>query len=196
MKHRRVVYRRKTAETDIEVEMDLDGCGVFSIATGLSFLDHMLELLARHSAIDLVVRARGDLDVDHHHTVEDVGLTLGTALDRALGDRRAITRYGWASIPMDDALTQGALDLGGRPYLVYSVANRKKKILDFDLGLVEEFFRAFVVQARMNLHVAQLYGTEPHHAYESMFKAVARALRMAVARDPRNGGVPSTKGRI
>ena len=196
MKHRRATYRRKTAETDIRVRMDLDGSGAFSVRTGLPFLDHMLELLARHSAIDLEIEARGDLAVDYHHTVEDIGLSLGTALDRALGSRSGISRYGWAAVPMDDALTQVALDLGGRPFLVYHVANKRKKILDFDLGLIEEFFRAFVVQGRMNLHIAQLYGTEPHHAYESIFKAVARALRMACAPDPRSPGVPSTKGRI
>lgn len=196
MKHRRASYRRKTAETDIRVQMDLDGSGAFAVRTGLPFLDHMLELLARHAVIDLAIEAKGDVAVDYHHTVEDIGLSLGTALDRALGNRRGINRYGWAVVPMDDALTQVALDLGGRPFLVYHIANRRKKILDFDLGLVEEFFRAFVVQGRLNLHIAQLYGTEPHHAYESVFKAVARALRMACAPDPRNRGVPSTKGRI
>ncbi|MGQ9663205.1 MAG: imidazoleglycerol-phosphate dehydratase HisB [Kiritimatiellia bacterium] len=196
MKHRRASYRRKTAETDIRVQMDLDGSGAFAVGTGLPFLDHMLELLARHAAIDLAIEAKGDLAVDYHHTVEDIGLSLGAALDRALGNRSGINRYGWAVVPMDDALTQVALDLGGRPFLVYHIANRRKKILDFDLGLVEEFFRAFVVQGRLNLHIAQLYGTEPHHAYESVFKAVARALRTACAPDPRNRGVPSTKGRI
>ena len=196
MKNRVGKVQRKTGETNIAVELDLDGTGTFAVETGLPFLNHMLELLSRHASIDMRIKASGDTDVDYHHTVEDLGLVLGEALDKALGTRRGIARYGWCLIPMDDALSRAVVDLGGRPYLVYQHANRKKKILDFDLGLVEEFFRAFVVQGRMNLHVAQLYGAEPHHAYESMFKAVARALRMACRPDERQRGVPSTKGRI
>jgi imidazoleglycerol-phosphate dehydratase len=178
------------------VDLNVDGRGLCRIATGMPFLNHMLELFARHSLADLRLKASGDLDVDLHHAVEDIGLALGTAMDKALGDRKGIARYGWSYAPMDDGLTRAVVDLGGRPYLVYEVANRRRKILDFDLKLIEEFFRAFVVQGRMNLHVAQLYGDEPHHAYESLFKAVARALRMACALDPRERGIPSSKGRI
>lgn len=196
MKKRTASLKRKTRETDIRVELNLDGSGMSSIMTGMPFLDHMLELMARHSLIDLKVRAVGDLKVDYHHTVEDLGLTLGTALDRALGARRGIGRYGWCLLPMDEAMSQVAVDLGGRPYLVFQMATRRRKILDFDLGLIEEFFKALVVQGRLNLHVAQLYGAEPHHAYESVFKGLGRALRVACAIDPREGRVPSSKGRI
>jgi imidazoleglycerol-phosphate dehydratase len=196
MKHRSAAIHRKTRETDIAVSLDLDGQGLSRVRTGMPFLDHMLELLARHSLIDLDVRAGGDLDVDYHHTVEDLGLVLGSALDKALGERKGIARYGWSLVPMDESLCRSSVDLGGRPYLVYRVANRARRIRDFDLKLVEEFFRAFTVQARMNLHVEHLYGGEPHHAYESMFKAVARALRMACAVDARVKGVPSTKGSL
>jgi imidazoleglycerol-phosphate dehydratase len=196
MKARKAIVKRRTRETDIAVELNLDGKGKSRIRTGLAFLDHMLELLAKHSLIDLTIRAKGDLKVDYHHTVEDLGLVLGTALDKALGDRKGIGRYGWCLIPMDEALAGVAVDLGGRPYLVFDVTTRKKMIRDFDLGLVEEFFRALVVQGRMNLHVTQFYGEEPHHAYESIFKAVARALRQACSPDPRVKGVPSSKGKI
>ena len=196
MKARTARVARKTRETDITVEVNLDGSGQYRVETGLPFLNHMLELLSKHSLIDLVIRAKGDLAVDYHHTVEDIGLALGTALDQALGTRCGIGRYGWSLLPMDDALSRVAVDLGGRPYLVYNIANRKQKILEFELILVEEFFRAFVVQGRMNLHIEQLYGKDPHHAYESVFKALARALRLAVTRDPRVKGVPSSKGKI
>jgi imidazoleglycerol-phosphate dehydratase len=196
VKKRTASLKRKTRETDIRVELNVDGSGQSSIMTGMPFLDHMLELTARHSLIDMKIRAIGDLKVDYHHTVEDLGLTLGSALDRALGDRRGIGRYGWCLLPMDEAMSQVAVDLGGRPYLVFHMANRRRKILDFDLGLIEEFFKALVVQGRMNLHVAQVYGAEPHHAYESVFKGLGRALRAACAMDPREGRVPSSKGRI
>lgn len=194
MKQRTARVKRETRETRIEVEINVDGTGKHEIDSGLPFLNHMLELFARHSLIDLRLKAGGDLAVDYHHTVEDIGLCLGSALDRALGDRAGITRCGFALVPMDEALSRVVIDLGGRPYLVYEVACKRGKILDFDLGLVEELFRAFSVQARMNLHAAQLYGKEPHHAYESLFKALARALRVAVARDPREKGIPSSKG--
>jgi imidazoleglycerol-phosphate dehydratase len=156
----------------------------------------MLELLSRHSLADLRIAARGDVDVDYHHLVEDVGLAMGRALNEALGTRRGIQRYGWATVPMDESLSRAAVDLGGRAFLFYRVANRARKILLFDLRLIEEFFRAFVTEARMNLHVEHLYGDEPHHAYESVFKATARALRMACSLDPREKGVPSSKGQI
>jgi len=196
MKKRIASIQRTTKETNIAVQLNLDGSGTAAIATGLPFLNHMLELLAKHSSMDVAIRAKGDLAVDYHHTVEDLGLALGATLNHALGDRRSIGRYGWCLLPMDETLSQVALDLGGRPFLVLQMACRKKKILEFDLGLLEEFFRAFVTEARMNLHIHQLYGSEPHHAWESVFKGVARALRPAVALDPRVRGVPSSKGRI
>ena len=196
MKTRKAAIKRRTKETDIAVSINLDGNGRSSIRTGMAFLDHMLELLAKHSLMDLTIRAKGDLKVDYHHTVEDLGLVLGTALDKALGQRKGIGRYGWCLIPMDEALAGVAVDLGGRPYLVFDVTTRRKMIRDFDLELIEHFFRAFVVQARMNLHVTRFYGDEPHHAYESVFKAVARALRQACAPDTRMKGIPSSKGTI
>lgn len=187
---------RKTRETDIAIEINLDGSGRAKVKTGIAFMDHMLELLARHSMIDMQIRAKGDLDVDYHHTVEDLGLALGSALDKALGDRKGIGRYGWCMMPMDESLCRVAIDLGGRPYLVLKVATKAKKILKFDLGLVEEFLRAFVTNARLNLHIDQVYGQEPHHAYESVFKGLARCLRVACEPDKRCKGVPSSKGRI
>lgn len=187
---------RKTRETNIAVSLTIDGAGRYTVDTGIPFLNHMLELFAKHGLMDMTVQARGDIDVDDHHTVEDLGLVLGDALDQALGDRTGIVRYGWSYVPMDDALSRAVVDLGGRPYLVYDVANRTRRIKDFDVLLVHEFFQAFSVKARMNLHIAQLYGKEPHHAYESMFKAVARALGMACRRDARVVGVPSSKGAI
>jgi len=196
MKKRTAKVVRKTKETDISVELNLDGKGAYSVQTGMPFLNHMIELFAKHALIDLKLKAKGDLEVDYHHTVEDVGLTLGEALDKALGDRKGITRYGWCVMPMDDALSRVALDLGGRPYLVLEIANKKRKIRDFDLDLIKEFFRAFTLQSRMNLHVRQMYGQDPHHAYESVFKGLAKALSMAVTRDPRVKGVPSSKGKI
>jgi len=194
MKPRQVCVKRVTRETRIQVKLNLDGVGRGDIRSGLPFLDHMLQLLARHAMIDLTLRAKGDLAVDDHHTVEDIGLCLGTAFDQALGARKGIVRYGVAYVPMDEALSRIVVDLGGRPYLVYQVATRRRKIRTFDVTLIEEFLRAFSVQARMNLHVAQLYGEEPHHAFESVFKGLARALRMAVAIDPRERGIPSSKG--
>lgn len=196
MKKRTAVVDRKTRETDISVNLVIEGAGRYKVDTGLPFLNHMLELFAKHALLDLTVRARGDIEVDYHHLTEDLGLVLGDAFDKALGDRTGIVRYGWSYIPMDDALSRAVVDLGGRPYLVYDVANRVRKIRDFDVILVHEFFQAFTVKARMNLHIAQLYGKEPHHAYESLFKAVARALSAACQRDPRVVGVPSSKGAI
>ncbi len=194
MKKRTATITRKTRETEIRVSVNLDGKGRCRISTGMPFMDHMLELLGRHAMIDLDVRAAGDLAVDYHHTVEDLGLTLGAALDKALGERKGIGRYGWCILPMDESLSMVAIDLGGRPFLVFETANRARYIRDFDLGLIEEFFRALVIQARMNLHARQLYGKEAHHAHESVFKCVARALRMAVAKDAKDRRVPSSKG--
>ena len=191
---RATMLERNTRETQIRVELDVDGTGQYAIETGIPFFNHMLELFAKHSLFDLNLKATGDLDVDDHHTVEDVGLALGDALNAALGDRKGIERYGFALLPMDETLARVALDLGGRPYLVMEMATRRKFIRTFDLGLLEEFMRAFSTQARMNLHIAQLYGKDPHHAYESVFKGLARALRMAVRRNPREPGIPSSKG--
>jgi len=196
MKKRTAAISRKTRETEIAVSLNLDGTGVYSVSTGIPFLDHMLELFSRHSLIDLNVKATGDLAVDYHHTVEDLGLVLGTCFDQALGERKGIRRYGWCQLPMDESLAEVAVDLGGRPFLVWSIANKKKKIRDFDVKLLEEFFRAFVMQAKLNLHVRHLYGDEVHHAYESVFKGFARALRAASETDPRDKGIPSSKGVI
>jgi len=187
---------RKTKETNISLTLNLDGRGTHKNDTGIPFLDHMLDLLSRHSLIDLKTRAQGDLKVDYHHTVEDVGLVLGQALNKALGTRRGIVRYGSCLMPMDEALSRVAIDLGGRPFLVYNLSTRRRKIRDFDVQLIEEFFRAFTTEGRLNLHVEQLYGKDIHHAIESVFKGVARALRAAVAKDAREKGVPSSKGKL
>jgi len=195
-KSRTATETRATRETQIRIGVNLDGTGVYAVDTGLPFLNHMLELFSRHSLIDLQLKATGDLDVDYHHTVEDVGLALGTAIDRALGDRKGIRRYGFFYVPMDESLCRVVVDLGGRPYLVKNMVCRKRKLLDFELALFDDFFQAFVVQARMNLHIEQLLGQEAHHAYESVFKALARAMRMALEADPRDAGIPSSKGRI
>ena len=195
MNNKRIAsVERNTTETRIKLELDVDGGGVYEIDTGIPFFNHMLELMTKHALFDLKLKCTGDLDVDYHHTVEDVGLALGDALNQALGDRKGIHRYGFSLLPMDETLSRVVLDLGGRPYLVYEMANKEKKILEFDLSLLGEFLRAFVTQARMNLHVAQLYGADAHHAHESVFKGLARALKMACTRDPRVKGVPSSKG--
>ncbi|MFT5473098.1 MAG: imidazoleglycerol-phosphate dehydratase [Candidatus Promineifilaceae bacterium] len=196
MKPRTANVKRTTRETDISVKVNLDGTGKSSISTGIAFLDHMLEILSRHSLIDMTIKASGDLAVDYHHTVEDLGLTLGDALNKALGDRKGIVRYGSSYVTMDEALSRVAIDLGGRPYLVKSMVCRKKKLMELELGLFDDFFQSLSVQARMNLHIDQLKGVEAHHAYESVFKALARALRMASERDARDKGIPSSKGAI
>ncbi len=194
MKQRKAIVKRNTRETQIRIELNLDGNGTYTIETGLPFFNHMLELFAKHSLFTLKLKATGDLDVDYHHTVEDVGLALGDALNQALGDRKGIERYGFSLMPMDETLSRVAVDLGGRPYLVFNMTNKKKKILDFELSLLGEFLRAFTTQARMNLHIQQLYGQDAHHAYESVFKGMARAMKTACRRDPRVKGVPSSKG--
>ncbi len=196
MKLRKAKVVRKTKETDITVELNLDGTGKYQIKTDIGFMDHMLELFSKHSLIDLKIRAKGDVHIDYHHTVEDVGLALGEAVNKALGTRKGINRYGSSCIPMDESMSRAVVDLGGRPCLVRSAVCKKKKILEFDLSLIGEFLEGFVVQARMNLHLDQLKGVEAHHAYESMFKALARAMRQACERDPRNKGLPSSKGKI
>ncbi|MGI5868315.1 MAG: imidazoleglycerol-phosphate dehydratase HisB [Kiritimatiellia bacterium] len=184
---------RKTKETAIRLSLDLDGAGVSTVSTGIGFLDHMLTLLSRHSLINLDVECKGDTEVDYHHTVEDVGLAFGSALDEALGERRGIRRYGFFLLPMDESLAQVALDLGGRPFLAYANGVKSSFVRDFDTGLFEEFFRAVCVNARMNLHI-RVEGNEAHHAIEGVFKGFARALRAAIERDPRDGAIPSSKG--
>jgi len=187
--------KRKTKETDIEVAVDLDGTGASAVATGIGFLDHMLDLLARHSRIDIRVKALGDLHIDQHHTTEDTGIALGQAVRQALGDMKGITRYSDVHVPMDEALTRVAIDISGRPFLVFRVAFGRDKVGAFDTELVREWFQAFAMNAGITLHVETLYGANDHHIAESCFKALARALRGAVAIDARAAGdVPSTKG--
>ena len=189
--------KRATKETAIEVELDLDGRGAANIATGIGFLDHMLELLARHSRMDLTVRAKGDLHVDHHHTTEDAGIAIGQALRQALGDMRGITRFADVHVPMDETLTRVALDISGRPLLVFKAEFTRDKVGSFDTELVEEWFRAFAVNSGVTLHVTTIYGSNDHHIAESCFKGLARALRAAVAIDSRAANeVPSTKGSL
>jgi imidazoleglycerol-phosphate dehydratase len=193
---RRATVARKTKETDIHVELNLDGRGRSEIATGIAFLDHMLELFAKHGFFDLTVRARGDLEVDYHHTVEDVGLALGQALREALGDKTGIRRFGEATVPLDEALVTAVVDLSGRPFLAYEVRLRQAKIGTFDVELIHDFLLAMTNQAAMNLHVRMASGRNPHHIVEAGFKALARALDLATQRDPRVIGVLSTKGTL
>jgi imidazoleglycerol-phosphate dehydratase len=194
---RKAMVKRTTKETDVAVTVDLDGRGEAAIATGIGFLDHMLDLLARHSRIDMTVKAAGDLHIDHHHTTEDVGIALGQAVKQALGDMRGITRYADVHLPMDEALTRVAIDISGRPFLVFKSAFSRDKIGTFDTELVREWFQAFAMNAGVTLHVETLYGTNDHHISESCFKGLARALRAAVTVDPRaKDEVPSTKGSL
>jgi imidazoleglycerol-phosphate dehydratase len=194
---RKASVKRKTKETDVEVVVDLDGTGASSISTGVGFFDHMLDLLARHSRIDLTIKAKGDLHVDQHHTTEDVGIALGQAVKQALGDMKGITRYASVHMPMDEALTRVALDISGRPFLVFKAEFGRAKIGEFDTELVQEWFQAFTMNAGVTLHVTTLYGSNDHHIAESCFKGLARALRAAVAIDPRAANeVPSTKGTL
>jgi imidazoleglycerol-phosphate dehydratase len=187
---------RKTAETDIRLRVDLDGSGQADVETGVGFLDHMLTLLARHSVVDIFVDAKGDLHVDQHHTVEDVGICLGQAVKQALGDKAGIRRYGHFTLPMDETLATVATDLGGRCAFVFRADFPSAKIGDFDTELVAEFWQAFAANALCNLHIFVHYGRNSHHISEAIFKATARALRMAVETDPRMTGVPSTKGTL
>src|SRR4051794_1883451 len=194
---RKASLRRTTKETDVEVAVDLDGSGIATIATGIGFLDHMLDLLGRHSRIDLKVAATGDLHIDQHHTTEDVGIALGQAVKQALGDMRGITRYADVHLPMDEALTRVAIDISGRPFLVFKAEFTRDKVGTFDTELVQEWFQAFAMNAGVTLHVTTLYGSNDHHIAESCFKGLARALRAAVAIDPRAANeVPSTKGSL
>jgi len=193
---RRAEIERNTRETKISLSLDLDGSGEGTVDTGIGFFNHMLELLKKHALLDLSVKAAGDLDVDYHHTVEDVGLVFGQALNQALGDRRGIVRYGFASIPMDEALCEASIDLGGRPFIVFSSGKKHMMVRDFEVKLLEEFFRAVSVEGRMNVHLREIYGDEAHHVCEGVFKSFARALRQAVSKDPREKGIPSSKGTI
>ncbi|MFW5641851.1 MAG: imidazoleglycerol-phosphate dehydratase HisB [Roseicyclus sp.] len=194
---RRADIVRKTAETEISVSIDLDGTGAYANETGVGFFDHMLDQLARHALIDLGVRAKGDLHIDDHHTVEDTGIALGQALAQALGDKRGIRRYGAFHLAMDDALVRAALDLSGRPYLAWDVEMPTAKIGSFDAELVREFFQAFSTHGGITLHVTRLAGINGHHIAEAAFKAVARSLREAVEPDPRvSDAIPSTKGAL
>lgn len=194
---RRATVTRKTDETDIEVALNLDGTGVFDNQTGVGFFDHMLDQLARHALIDMTVRCAGDLHIDDHHTVEDVGIAIGQALTQAVGDKRGIVRYGSCLLPMDDALVRAALDLSGRPFLVWNVDLPTPKIGTFDTELVREFFQALATHGGITLHVDKLHGLNSHHIAEAAFKAVARALRVALEVDPRSAGaIPSTKGAL
>ncbi len=188
---------RATAETDIALSLDLDGSGQAEIDTGIGFLDHMLTALTRHALFDLTVRAQGDLQIDCHHTTEDVGIVLGRAFAAAIGDKRGIARFGQALLPMDEALAEAAVDISGRGFLVWDVRFERERIAELDTELFEEFFRAFAMNAGITLHVTRRAGHNAHHVAESCFKAVARALRMAAALDPRTAGaVPSTKGSL
>lgn len=188
---------RETQETKISVTINLDGAGVFDVQTGIGFLDHMLESFSKHALIDLKVRAKGDLHIDMHHTTEDTGIVIGQAIRRALGERRGIRRFGAALIPMDETCTRAALDVSGRPYLIWKVAFSKPKLGEMDTELFKEWFQAFAQAAGVTLHVETLYGENNHHIVESSFKALARALRQAVEVDPRAAGkVPSTKGTL
>lgn len=194
---RTATIERKTKETEVKVTIDLDGSGAFDIKTGIGFLDHMLEQLAQHSLMDLKVHAKGDLNVDFHHTVEDTGIAIGQAVAMALGDKKGITRYADVHLAMDEALTRVAIDVSGRPYLVWNVTFSRPKLGDMDTELFREWFQAFAQNSGITLHIATLYGENNHHIAETCYKGLARALRAAVAEDPRQAGrVPSTKGRL
>ncbi len=187
---------RSTSETSIRATWTLDGTGQSHIQTTIPFLDHMLTLLAKHGFFDLTVEAKGDTDIDEHHTIEDIGIVLGSLLDTGLGAKEGIVRFGWASVPLDETLAQVTVDLSGRPYLVYNVDLPSHMIKSLDLGLFEDFFQAFVSQGKLNLHINLMYGRNPHHKMEAIFKALAKALSQAVDRDDRVVGVLSTKGSL
>ncbi|MFZ3123195.1 MAG: imidazoleglycerol-phosphate dehydratase HisB [Thermodesulfovibrionales bacterium] len=194
---RKTALKRKTKETDISLDLNLDGRGSYSINTSIPFLDHMLSLMCRHGLFDIKLKAKGDIDIDDHHTVEDIGIVLGKALKQAVGDMKGIARYGQASVPMDEALASVSLDISGRPYFVYKVEFPKKsKLKDFDPDLIEDFLQAFVSSSSITLHITVLYGRNIHHIIEAVFKGLGRALREAVTINPRMKGIPSTKGMI
>jgi imidazoleglycerol-phosphate dehydratase len=194
---RQATINRKTKETDISASVDLDGTGSYDIKTGIGFLDHMLEQLARHSLIDIKLAAKGDLHIDFHHTAEDTGIVLGQAVAKALGDKMGINRYADVQLPMDETLTRVALDVSGRPYLIWKVEFSRPKVGEMDTELFREWFQAFAQNSGITLHVENLYGENNHHIAETCFKGLARALRIAIAQDPRQAGrVPSTKGTL
>ena len=194
---RQAGVKRRTKETAITASVDVDGTGAYDVATGVGFLDHMIEQLARHSLIDITLRVEGDLHIDQHHTTEDSGIVLGQALAKALGDKKGIARYGFAYLPMDDTLTRVALDVSGRPYLVWKVAFTRSKVGEMDTELFREWFQAFAQHSGLTLHVETLYGENSHHIAETCYKALAKALRQAVAIDERQkSSVPSTKGQL
>ncbi len=194
---RQASLHRETKETDIRVEWTLDGSGRGKIETGIRFLDHMLELLAKHGFFDLTVEAKGDIDIDEHHTVEDIGIVMGKALHQALGEKAGIKRFGFASVPLDETLAQVTVDLSGRPFLVYNVVLPDRKIKAFDLGLFEDFFQAFVTHGGLNLHINLMYGRNPHHIMEAIFKGLAKSLDQATTVEERLAGkVLSTKGML
>jgi len=194
MSKRIATIKRTTNETDITVTLNLDGTGQANVETGVQFLDHMLTLMAKHGIFDLDVSCKGDLGIDAHHSVEDIGICLGAALDQALGDKSGLTRFAHSYFPMDETLVRVAVDLSGRPYLIYKVKAERERVGELDSDLIEEFWKAVVTHARVNMHMELLYGRNMHHIFEAMFKAVARALSIATRQDPRIQGVPSTKG--
>ena len=188
---------RKTKETDIKVAINFDGEGKYAIDTSMPFFDHMLSLMCKHGIFDMRLKAKGDIDVDYHHTVEDIGIVLGKAVKQALGNMKGISRYGQASVPMDESLASVSLDISGRPYLVYKVEFPKKnKIKDFETDLIEDFLQAFVSHSGITLHISVPYGRNTHHMIEALFKAIGRALKSAITLDPRIKGVPTTKGKL
>ena len=196
LKERKGEYKRKTLETEIEVKIDLDGKGISNLQTEIYFLNHMLTLFARHGFFDLEVKARGDLEVDYHHTVEDIGICLGEAIKKAIQDKKGIKRYGFTILPMDESLVQVAIDLSGRGQLIYRVQFEQERVGSFEVGLVEEFFRALSYHTGMTLHINLLYGKNPHHIIEAIFKTFGRALDEAIRKDDRIDDIPSTKGVI
>ncbi|RJQ41597.1 MAG: imidazoleglycerol-phosphate dehydratase HisB [Nitrospiraceae bacterium] len=194
---RKAAIKRKTKETNISLDLNLDGRGSYSINTSIPFLDHMLSLMCKHGLFDIKLKAKGDVDIDDHHTVEDIGIVLGKALKQALGDMKGINRYGQASVPMDEALASISIDISGRPYFVYKVEFPKKsKLKDFDPDLIEDFLQAFVSNSSITLHINALYGRNIHHIIEAIFKGLGRALREAAAVNPKVKGIPSTKGKL
>ncbi|MEJ2110552.1 MAG: imidazoleglycerol-phosphate dehydratase HisB [Acidobacteriota bacterium] len=194
MSKRIATKNRKTSETDISLTLNLDGTGKATLNTGVQFLDHMLALFSKHGIFDLEVSCKGDLGVDAHHSIEDIGICLGSALDEALGDKAGLTRFAHAYFPMDETLVRVAMDLSGRPYLVYNVKAERERVGELDSDLIEEFWKAVITHARINVHIELLYGRNMHHIFEAMFKAAARALNEASRIDPRIQGIPSTKG--
>ena len=196
MNGRTASINRNTSETSVSIVLNIDGLGVSNVQTGVLFLDHMLTLFAKHGLFDLDISCKGDLGVDAHHSVEDIGICLGLALDKALGDKKGLTRFAHSYFPMDEALARVTADISGRPYLVYNVEVERERVGDFDSDLVEEFWKALVTNARINIHIELLYGRNAHHIFEAIFKAAGRALSMATRIDERVQGVPSTKGVI